>query len=64
MAFFILKDVPRLAPHMYMYMNVLLMPSNKLLEQGGYVKERLKSSLRKFYGGYKNLFKQYKVPLS
>ena len=32
--------------------------SNKLLEQG-YVKERLKSSLRKFYGRYGDLFKQY-----
>ena len=37
--------------------------SNKLLGQG-YVKERLKSSLRKFYGGYGGLTKQYEVPLS
>ena len=37
--------------------------SNKLLEQG-YVKERLKSSLRKFYGRYGDLIKQYEVPLS
>ena len=37
--------------------------SNKLLEQG-YVKERLKSSLRKFYGRYGDLFKQYEVSLS
>ena len=37
--------------------------SNKLLEQG-YVKERLKSSLRKFYGRYGDLIKQYKVSLS
>ena len=32
--------------------------SNKLLGQG-YVKERLKSSLRKFYGRYGDLTKQY-----
>ena len=37
--------------------------SNKLLGQG-YVKERLKSSLRKFYGRYGDLTKQYDVPLS
>ena len=37
--------------------------SNKLLEQG-YVKERLKSSLRKFYGRYGDLIKQYDVSLS
>ena len=37
--------------------------SNKLLGQG-YVKERLRSSLRKFYGRYGNLIKQYEVPLS
>ena len=37
--------------------------SNKLLEQG-YVKERLKSSLRKFYGRHRDLTKQYEVPLS
>ena len=37
--------------------------SNKLLGQG-YVKERLKSSLRKFYGRYGDLPKQYQVPLS
>ena len=37
--------------------------SNKLLGQG-YVKERLKSSLRKFYGRYWDLPKQYEVPLS
>ena len=37
--------------------------SNKLLEQG-YVKERLKSSLRKFYGRYGDLIKQYEVTLS
>ena len=37
--------------------------SNKLLEQG-YVEERLKSSLRNFYGRYGDLIKQYEVPLS
>ena len=37
--------------------------SNKLLGQG-YVKERFKSSLRKFYGRYGDLTKQYEVPLS
>ena len=37
--------------------------SNKLLEQG-YVMERLKSSLRKFYGRYGDLIKQYEVSLS
>ena len=37
--------------------------SNELLGQG-YVKERLKSSLRKFYGRYGDLTKQYEVPLS
>ena len=36
---------------------------NKLLEQG-YVKERLKSSLMKFYGRYRDLIKQYEVSLS
>ena len=37
--------------------------SNKLLEQG-YVTERLKSSLRKFYGRYGDLIKQDEVSLS
>ena len=37
--------------------------SNKLLGQG-YVKERLESSLRKFYGRYGDLTKQYEVLLS
>ena len=35
--------------------------SNKLLGQGN-VKERLRSSLRKFYGRYGNLIKQYEAP--
>ena len=37
--------------------------SNKLLEQG-YAKERLKSSLRKFYGRYGDLIKQYDISLT
>ena len=37
--------------------------SSKLLGQG-YVKERFKSSLRKFYGRYGDLIKQYEVSLS
>ena len=37
--------------------------SNNPLGQG-YVKEHLKSSLRKFYGRYGDLTKQYEVPLS
>ena len=36
--------------------------SNKPLGKG-YVKERLKSSLRKFYGRYGDLIKQYEPPL-
>ena len=37
--------------------------SSKLLGQG-YVRERLKSSLRKFYGRYGDLIKHYEVPVS
>ena len=37
--------------------------SNKLLAKG-YVKERLKSLLKKFYGRYGELIKQYEVPFS
>ena len=37
--------------------------SSKLLGQG-YVMERLKSSLRKFYGRYGDLIKRYEVSLS
>ena len=37
--------------------------SYKLLRQG-YVRESLKSSLRKFYGRYGDLIKHYEVPLS
>ena len=35
-----------------------------MLLELGYVKERLKSSLRKCYGRYGDLIKQYEVPLS
>ena len=46
-------------------MNVLFWErlSCKLLVQG-YVMERLKSSIRKFYGRYGDLIKHYEVPLS
>ena len=37
--------------------------SNKILEKG-YVKERLESSLKKFYGRYGDLIIQNEVPLS
>ena len=37
--------------------------SNKLFQQG-YAKELLRSSLRKLYGRYGDLIKQYEVPLS
>ena len=37
--------------------------SSKLLGQG-YVMERLKSSLRKFYGRYRDIIKHYEVSLS
>ena len=37
--------------------------SNKLLAKG-YVKEHLKSSMRKLNGRYGDLIKQYEVPLS
>ena len=37
-------------------------PSKFLVQ--GYVKERLRSYLRKFYGRYGDLIKQYEVPLS
>ena len=57
------SDTSGLAP----LMNVLILRavrlSNKLIGQG-YVKERLKSSLRKFYGRYGDLTEQYEAPLS
>ena len=37
--------------------------SSKLLKQG-YLVEHLKSSFRKFYGGYGDLIQQYEVTLS
>ena len=42
---------------------IIFTNASQLLGQG-YVKERLKSSLRKFYGRYGDLTKQYEVPLS
>ena len=48
------------------YLNLILRAvrlSNKHLGQG-YVTERLKSYLRKFYGRYGDLTNQYEVPLS
>ena len=53
------SDTPGLAPFILRAVRL----SNKLLGQG-YVKERLRSSLRKFYGRYGDLIKQYEVPLS
>ena len=57
------SDTQGLAP----LMNVLFWGrcyfSIKLLEHG-YVKERLRSSLRKFYNRYGDLIKQYEIPLS
>ena len=57
------SDTPGLAP----LMNVLFWGrcdlSNKLLWQG-YDEERLKSSLKKFYGRYGDLTKEYEGPLS
>ena len=55
-----LSDTPGLAPPYECFILRAMRLSNKLLGQG-YVKERLKSSLRKFYG---DLTKQYEVPLS
>ena len=46
---------------LWMFYSVRL--SSKLLGQG-YVRERFKSSLRKFYGRYGDLFKHYEVSLS
>ena len=57
------SDTPGLAPLMNVFILRAMRLSNKLLGQG-YVKERLKSSLRKFYGRYRDLTKQYEVPLS
>ena len=57
------SDTPGLAPLMNVLFWEAVRLSNKLLGKG-YVKERLKSSLRKFYGRYGDLMKQYDVPLS
>ena len=57
------SDTPGLVPLMNVSFWGRCGLSNKLLGQG-YVKERLRSSLRKFYGRYGDLIKQYEVPLS
>ena len=57
------SDTSGLAPLMNVLFLRAMRLSNKLLGQG-YVKERLKSSLRKFYGRYGDLTKQYEFPLS
>ena len=58
-----LYDMPELAPHMIVFILRAIRLSSKFLEQR-YVKERFDSSLKKFYGRYWDLIKQYKVPLS
>ena len=58
-----LSDTPGLASSYECFILRAMRLSNKLLGQG-YVKERLKSSLRKFYDRYGDLTKQYEVPLS
>ena len=58
-----LYGMPGLAPRMDVFILRATQLSNKLLEQG-YVKERLKLSLRKFYGRYGDLIKQYEVSLT
>ena len=58
-----LYDMPGLAPRMDVLFWVRRDFQRSFLELG-YVKERLKSSLRKFYGRYEDLIKQYEVSLS
>ena len=53
-----LYGMPGLAPRMDVY------PEGDATFKQGYVKECLKSSLRKFYGRYGDLIKQYEVSLS
>ena len=55
--------MPGLAPLMNVFFLRAARLSSKLLGQG-YVMERLKSSLRKFYGRYGDLIKHYAVSLS
>ena len=57
------SDTPGLAPLMNVLSLRAVRLSNKLLGQR-YVKEHLRSSLRKFYGRYGDLIKQYEAPLS
>ena len=56
------SDTSGLAPLMIFLILKALRLSNKLRGQG-YVKEHLKSSLRKFHGRYGDLTRQYEVPL-
>ena len=56
------SDTTGLTPHECFILRSVRL-SNKLLGQR-YVKERLELSLRKFYGRYGDLIKQYEVPLS
>ena len=58
----ITSDMPVLAPLKCFILRAVRL-SNKLLRQG-YEKERLRSSLRNFYGRYGNLMKLYEAPLS
>ena len=58
-----ISDTPGLAPLMNVLFFGPLRFSDKLLGQG-YENERLRSSLRKFYGRYGDLMRQYEVPLS
>ena len=57
------KVSPRASPSYECFILRAVRLSNKLFGQG-YVKERLRSSLMKFFGRYGDLIKQYEVPLS
>ena len=64
LSFHSLYDMTGLDPHVdfFLFREQRGFPK-KILEQG-YVKIRLKSSLKKFYGRYGDLIKQYEVPPS
>ena len=57
----IIRDDARACPSYECFILRAVRLSNKLLGQG-YVKERLRSSLRKFYGRYVDLIKQHEAP--
>ena len=61
--FFFLKVYKRACSSYECFIQRAVQLSTKLLGQG-YVKQRLGSSLRKFYGRYGDLIKQYEIPLS